>query len=105
MPVGKEMSNKRKSMKRARKLYESILAASLAHAKWDYETSLNIIKNRKKLLMLLILLSPILLVSVAVAREPPPFAVEEVHIVTLALTLEGRLSAEVETHRSRRSIP
>jgi uncharacterized membrane protein YfcA len=48
------------------------MEASMAHAKWDYETSMNILKNRKKLLILLILLTPILLVSVAVAADGLP---------------------------------
>ena len=29
-----------------RKLYEFFMAASVAHAKWDYEVSMSIIKNR-----------------------------------------------------------
>jgi hypothetical protein len=48
------------------------MEASMAHAKWDYQTSVNILKNRKKLLILLILLTPILLVSVAVASDTLP---------------------------------
>jgi uncharacterized membrane protein YfcA len=46
--------------------------AARAHAKWDIETSCNIIKNRKKLLILLIMLSPILLVSIASASGELP---------------------------------
>jgi uncharacterized membrane protein YfcA len=48
------------------------MEASMAHAKWDYQTSMNILQNRKKLLILLILLTPILLVSIAVASDGLP---------------------------------
>ena len=46
-----------------RKTYDFFMAASIAHAKWDYEVSMNIIRNRKKLLIIFILLLPILAVS------------------------------------------
>ena len=52
-----------------RKIYQGFMEASLAHARWDYMTSMNILKNRKKLLILLIMLSPILLVSLGMAGE------------------------------------
>ena len=54
------------------RLYKAFVEASMAHAKWDYETSMNILKNRKKLIILLILLLPILVVSVAVAADGLP---------------------------------
>ncbi len=50
-------------MSGARQVYEFLKASSIAHAQWDYEVSMSIIKNRKKLLVLLLLLAPILLVS------------------------------------------
>ena len=46
-----------------REVFEFLKAASAAHAKWDYDVSLSILKNRKKLLILLALLMPILAVS------------------------------------------
>ena len=46
-----------------RQLYEFLKASSIAHARWDYEVSTSIIRNRKKLLVLLLMLAPILLVS------------------------------------------
>ncbi|MBI4685542.1 MAG: sulfite exporter TauE/SafE family protein [Nitrospirae bacterium] len=46
-----------------RKLFEFLKAASIAHAKWDYEVSMNIIRNRKKMLILLAMLAPILVVT------------------------------------------
>ncbi len=41
-----------------RQVYEFLKASSIAHAQWDYEVSMSIIKNRKKLLVLLLLLAP-----------------------------------------------
>ncbi|SPF45427.1 hypothetical protein SBDP1_540048 [Syntrophobacter sp. SbD1] len=46
-----------------RLVYEFLKASSIAHAQWDYEVSMSIIKNRRKLLFLLLLLAPILVVS------------------------------------------
>jgi uncharacterized membrane protein YfcA len=50
-------------------MYEFMKAASIAHAKWDYEVSMSIIKNRKKLLVLFILLLPILAISILQAAD------------------------------------
>ena len=52
-----------------RQTYEFLKAASIAHAKWDYEVSMSIIKNRKKLLILLVLMLPILAVSLSTAAD------------------------------------
>lgn len=52
-----------------RQVFEAMKAASIAHAKWDYEVSMSIIKNRKKLLVLLILLLPILAISILQAAD------------------------------------
>ena len=52
-----------------RQMYEFLKAASIAHAKWDYEVSMSIIKNQKKLLVLLILLLPILAISILQAAD------------------------------------
>lgn len=51
------------SMSFPRRVFEFLKAASVAHAKWDYEVSMSILKNRKKLLVLLVLLMPIFAVS------------------------------------------
>jgi uncharacterized membrane protein YfcA len=50
-------------MSSGRKVFEFLKAASVAHARWDYEVSMSILKNRKKLLVLGILLLPILGIS------------------------------------------
>lgn len=52
-----------------RKTYEVMKAGSIAYAKWDYENSMSIIKNRKKLLVLFVLLLPILFVILAEAAD------------------------------------
>ena len=59
-------------MKTTRRIYEMMVLAARAHAKWDLETSTTILKNRRKLLVLLILATPILLVSVASASVGLP---------------------------------
>jgi hypothetical protein len=46
-----------------RNTYEYLKAASIAHAKWDYEVSMSIIHNRKKMWIMLLLLLPIVAVS------------------------------------------
>jgi hypothetical protein len=56
-------------MNTPRKVYEFLKAASEAHAKWDYEVSMDIVKNKKKLWILLVMLMPILLVSIAGAAD------------------------------------
>jgi uncharacterized membrane protein YfcA len=52
-----------------KRLYEFLKMASIAHAKWDYEVSMSIIKSRKKLLILGILLLPILGLSFLQAAD------------------------------------
>ncbi len=52
-----------------RDVFEFLTAASVAHAKWDYEVSMNIVRNRKKLLILFIMLLPILLITLAEAAD------------------------------------
>jgi len=52
-----------------RQLYEFLKAASIAHAKWDYEVSMSIIQNKKKLLILFLLLLPILAISFSEAAD------------------------------------
>jgi len=47
-----------------RQVFEFLQAASVAHARWDLEVSTNIVRSRKRLLILLLLLLPILGVAV-----------------------------------------
>jgi uncharacterized membrane protein YfcA len=47
-----------------RQVFEFLRTASEAHARWEIEVSLNILRNRKRILILLFLLLPILAVAV-----------------------------------------
>ncbi len=53
----------------ARRVFEFLKMSSLAHARWDYEVSMSIIRNRKKWLILLAGLLPIALVMIAEATD------------------------------------
>jgi uncharacterized membrane protein YfcA len=48
----------------SRQLFDFLQEASRAHARWDLEVSTNILRNRKRLLLLGILLLPILVVTI-----------------------------------------
>lgn len=52
-----------------RKLYEFLMAATMAHAKWDYEVSMSILRNRKKMFILLAMVTPILAISMLDAAD------------------------------------
>ncbi|MDE6735681.1 MAG: sulfite exporter TauE/SafE family protein [Desulfovibrio sp.] len=53
-----------------RQLYHFLLAGSEAYARWDLEVSTSILKNRKKLLLVLALAAPIFLCCLAEAYDP-----------------------------------
>ncbi len=53
-----------------RQVYQFLLSGSQAYARWDLEVSTSILKNRKKLLILLALAVPILAGCLAEAYEP-----------------------------------
>ncbi len=48
-----------------------VCAASQAHARWDYETSMNILRDKKKLWILGLMLLPAALTSLAFAADLP----------------------------------
>lgn len=52
-----------------RQVYEFLIAGSRAYAQWDYDVSMSIIRNRKKLALLFFLTLPILLLSFAEAAD------------------------------------
>ena len=56
-------------MKHMRQLYQMFMVASEAHARWDYETSMNILHNKKKLWALAIMLIPAALTGLALAAD------------------------------------
>jgi uncharacterized membrane protein YfcA len=82
-----------------RDTYEFLKAASIAHAKWDYEVSMNILKNRKKMWILLLLLLPIVIVSFANAGSmlggksayAPAFYTSGIFLVSIVIGLAAGL--------------
>ncbi len=79
----------------ARRVFEFLKLSSQAHARWDIEVSTSIIKNRKKLLILLVALLPILLVMFAEAGDllggktayAPAFYSTNIFLVSIAIGL------------------
>jgi hypothetical protein len=57
-----------------RRFYEALMDASRSYAKWDYENSMSIIQNRKKLLLILLMALPILIPALAHAASALPEA-------------------------------
>ncbi len=55
-----------------RNLYNSLMHAARAHAQWEIETSVSIIKNRKTLLILFIMALPLLIPAMAHAASTLP---------------------------------
>ncbi len=47
-----------------RQVFEFLKAGAMAHAQWDLEVSMSILRNRKKLLILLCMLLPIFAVAI-----------------------------------------
>ncbi|MEA5087350.1 sulfite exporter TauE/SafE family protein [Solidesulfovibrio sp.] len=82
-----------------RQVFEFLKAASVAHAQWDLEVSTSIIKNRKKLLILMILALPILAVSFVEAGDfigsktayGPAFYTTQIFLVSIAVGLAAGL--------------
>jgi len=52
-----------------RQLFEFLKSASIAHAQWDYEVSMSIVKNKKKMLILLAMMAPIFAISLLDAAD------------------------------------
>lgn len=86
-------------MSYARQFYDFLMAGSRAFAKWDYEVSMNIITNRKKLLLIAILTLPIIAVSLADATTmlggktayAPAFYSTTIFLVSIAIGLAAGL--------------
>ncbi len=82
-----------------RQVFEFLKAASVAHAQWDMEVSTSIIKNRKKLLVLMVLLLPIIAVSFVEASDylggkhayAPAFYTSTIFLVSVAVGLAAGL--------------
>ena len=56
-----------------RVMYEALMSASRAHAKWELEMSNNIIRNRKHLLILAVMLLPLIIPAIGQAADLPGF--------------------------------
>jgi hypothetical protein len=82
-----------------RKVFEFLKAATMAHARWDYEVSMSIVKNKKKLIILFLMLLPILLVSYLEAADmlggktayAPAFYSTNIFLVSIAIGLAAGL--------------
>src|SRR5574340_908519 len=78
-----------------RSVFEFLKQGSIAHAKWDYEVSMSIVKNRKKMLILLAALLPIIAVSFLEASDmigsktayAPAFYSTGIFLVSIAIGL------------------
>ncbi len=78
-----------------RNIFEFLKMASIQHARWDYEVSMSILKNRRKMLILLATLLPILVVSLLEAGDmigsktayAPAFYSTNIFLVSIAIGL------------------
>jgi uncharacterized protein len=59
-------------MKTMRTMYQMLLMASVAHARWDYEVSQTILHDKKRMFLLFVAILPILGVSAALAAGDLP---------------------------------
>jgi hypothetical protein len=82
-----------------RSTYEFMKQASIAHAKWDYEVSMSIMRNKKRLWLLFFMLLPILFISFADAGNmlggktayAPAFYSTTIFMVSIAIGLAAGL--------------
>jgi len=78
-----------------RQVFEFLKAASIQHARWDFEVSMSILKNRRRMLILLALIVPILAVSFLEAGDmigsktayAPAFYSTNIFLVSIAIGL------------------
>lgn len=83
------------SMSIFRNVFEFLKMGSIAHARWDYEVSMSILKNKKKILILLAMILPILAVSLLEAGDmlgsktayAPAFYSTNIFLVSIAIGL------------------
>jgi uncharacterized membrane protein YfcA len=89
------INKEEKQMGIGRSVFEFLKQASIAHAQWDFEVSMSIVKNRKKMLILLAMLAPILAVSFIEAGDmlggktayAPAFYSTGIFLVSIAIGL------------------
>jgi uncharacterized protein len=78
-----------------RSVFEFLKQGSIAHAKWDYEVSMSILKNRKRMWILFVMLLPILAVSLLEAGDmigskeayAPAFYSTNIFLISIAIGL------------------
>src|SRR5512140_358975 len=78
-----------------RSVFEFLKEGSIAHAKWDYEVSMSILKNRKRMWILFAMLLPILAVSLLEAGDmigskeayAPAFYSTNIFLISIAIGL------------------
>jgi hypothetical protein len=82
-------------MSLGKQVFEFLKAGAVAHARWDYEVSMSILKNRKKMLIMLALLLPIFAVVFCEAADilggktafAPAHYTNTIFIVSIAIGL------------------
>jgi uncharacterized protein len=82
-----------------RDVFEFLKQASIAHAKWDIEMSLSIVRSRKKLIILGLMVLPILLINFAFAADmigsktayAPAFYTTQIFVVSIFVGLAAGL--------------
>jgi len=82
-----------------RRLYDAMLGASMAYAKWDYEVSMSILRNKKMLILLALLALPAIGISTALATGmlggksayAPAFYSTHIFLVSIAIGLAAGL--------------
>lgn len=78
-----------------RKVFEFLKTASIAHARWDYEVSMNILKKKKKMWLLFIMLLPIIAAAFVEAGDmlgsktayAPAFYSTNIFLISIAIGL------------------
>ena len=82
-----------------REVYEMLKQGAIAHAKWDMEMSLSILHNRKKMLLLALMIVPILVINYAFAGDfigskhayGPAFYSDTIFLVSIGIGLAAGL--------------
>ncbi|KJU85839.1 permease [Candidatus Magnetobacterium bavaricum] len=81
------------------RIFEFMRSASIAHAKWDYEVSMSIVKDKKKVWLLLAAILPILAVAFVEAADfigaktayGPAFYSTKIFVVSIAIGMAAGL--------------
>jgi uncharacterized protein len=82
-----------------RELYELMKQGAIAHAKWDMEMSMSILHNRKKMILLALMIVPILVINYAFASDfiggkhayGPAFYSDSIFLISIGIGLAAGL--------------